>query len=76
MADAASPRDAQKRADRIRLFRDELAQIEREGALALSDEQRGQLNQHLDATLRDLAARFDVDTSDTGKRMSWGMRIA
>ena len=67
---------AQRRADRIRAFRAEMAQLEDEGALALSSEQRASLEAHLDATLRDLAARYDVDTSDRDRQVSWGMRIA
>jgi uncharacterized membrane protein len=68
--------EAQRRADRIRAFRAELAQVEREGALELTAEQRSALDTHLNALLRDLAGRFDVDTSDRDRQVSWGMRIA
>lgn len=68
--------EAQRRADRIRLFRAELADLEREGALALLPEQKERLERHLTATLAQLAAAFDVDTTETQKQVSWGMRIA
>src|SRR6266581_95335 len=68
--------EAQKRADRIRSFRDELRQIEAEEILLLTDAQRERLSRYHDQTLRDLAGRFDVDTTDAQKQMSWGMRIA
>src|SRR6266704_785230 len=68
--------EAQKRADRIRSFRDELRQLEAEQILLLTDAQRERLSRYHDDTLRDLAGRFDVDTTDAQKQMSWGMRIA
>jgi uncharacterized membrane protein len=67
--------DAQSRADRIREFREELATLEAEGALILTPEQRVRLDQHLSATLSQLAAAFDIDTTDSQKQVSWGMRI-
>ena len=66
---------AQQRADRIRAFRDELDQLEREQVIALSGDQRDRLRAHHDGLLRDLAAMFDVDTSGEQKQLSWGMRI-
>jgi uncharacterized membrane protein len=68
--------EAQHRADRIRLFRDELDQIERDGVLGLTPEQRARLDAYLDRTLADLARRFDIDTTETQRQVSWGMRIA
>jgi hypothetical protein len=67
---------AQARADRVRAFRDELARLEREGVITLDPGQRERLARHHDSLLADLAARFDVDTTDAARRMSWGMRIA
>lgn len=66
---------AQKRADRIRAFRDELAQLEGEQALVLTEDQRRRLAAHHDRLLRDLAGAYDVDTSGEQKQLSWGMRI-
>ena len=68
--------EAQKRAGRIRAFREELDQLEREGALELTPEQRGFLDKHHSGLLRSFAARFDVDTTQAQKRISWAMRIA
>ncbi len=69
-------RQAQERANRIAAFRDELAQLEREGALALTPGQRQDVEKHLSATLAELERRFDIDTTESQKRISWGMRIA
>ena len=69
-------RGAQRRVDRIRAFREELRQLEHEGVLLLPDAQKASLDAHLEATLASLAAEFDVDTTETQKQFSWGMRIA
>jgi uncharacterized membrane protein len=69
-------KQAQQRVDRIRAFREELAQLRGEGALDLTPLQQQSLDSHLGATLAALAARFDVDVTDSEKRISWGMRIA
>src|SRR5437870_9560020 len=71
-----SQADAQKRADRIRAFREELRTLEAEGVLALPDGQKQSLARHHDETLRRLSQAFDIDTTDAQKQMSWGMRIA
>ena len=76
MGESAGKREAQQRADRIRAFRGELAQLEREGALTLEAAQREALETHLQRTLAALAERFDIDTTESQKRISWGMRIA
>jgi len=68
--------EAQKRADRIRSFRDELRQLEAEGVVSLPAEQAVRLRRHHDALLEDLATRFDIDTTEGQKQLSWGMRIA
>jgi predicted membrane protein DUF2157 len=72
----AGKTQAQRRADRIRAFRDELDQLERDGVLTLSGEQRQGLRSYHDRTLQDLARRYDIDVSDAQRQMSWGMRIA
>lgn len=76
MGEILTKRQAQERANRIRAFREELAQLEVEGALSLSEEQRQGVEQHLAKTLAALAERFDVDTSESQEQISWGMRIA
>jgi hypothetical protein len=75
-APAGSKLDAQRRADRVAAFRGEVAALEREGVLALSEEQRARVATHHEALLRELAARFDVDVSEGEKQLSLGMRIA
>ena len=75
MALASNKREAQERVDRIRVFQRELDQIEREGGLVLSQEQRAGLDAHLQRAFQDLASRFDVDVSESQKQISLGMRI-
>ena len=67
--------EAQKRADRIRAFRAELAEVEREQVIALTPDQRAGLTLYHDGLLRELAGDFDVDTSGEQKQISMGMRI-
>ncbi len=74
--DPNSRRQAQQRANRIGVFREELAELELEQALTLTPEQRTRLEAHWARLLEGLAARFDVDISESGRRISWGMRIA
>jgi uncharacterized membrane protein len=76
MAESPGKKEAQQRVDRIHAFRRELEQLTREGMLVLSDDQRGQLDTHLNKTLADLAGRFDVDISESQKQISLAMRIA
>jgi uncharacterized membrane protein len=66
----------QQRADRLRMFERELAELEREGALELTVEQRTQLDAHIERTLAELATQFDVDTSESQRQISLGMKIA
>lgn len=72
----ASREAAQLRADRIGAFRDELADLERDGVLALTDEQRAALERHHASLLARLAATWDVDRSERQKRLSAGMKAA
>ena len=67
---------AQRRVDRIALFRQELAELEHEQGLTLSPEQRSRLDTHLQGVLADLSRQFGVDATDSAKRISWGMRLA
>jgi uncharacterized membrane protein len=71
-----SKADAQKRADRIRHFRDELEALEREGVLHLPEEQRGAVARHHEKVLAALASEYDIDATEEQKQLSWGMRIA
>lgn len=74
--DMDARKKAQERADRIALFRSELADLEREGALKLTPEQRSHLDAHYSGLLAGFQRQFGVDVTDSGKRVSWGMRIA
>jgi uncharacterized membrane protein len=67
---------AQRRADRIGAFRAELEELERSGALTLSEEQKESLHSHHDALLADLEKQFDIDASEDQKQLSIGMRVA
>ncbi len=68
--------EAQQRADRITLFRRELAAIETERGLLLTPEQRSQLDAHLESVLKALNQRFGIDANDSTRRISWAMRLA
>ena len=67
--------EAQERADRIRAFREELAQAETEKILVLTPDQGAQLTSYHNRLLDKLAGDFDVDTSGEQKQLSMGMRI-
>jgi len=71
-----SREEAQKIADRVRLLREELEEPELKAALALTPEQLARFDEWSHSALSRLAAQFDVDTSVSQKRVSWGMRIA
>ncbi len=66
--------EAQRRADRIRQFQAELHEVERDGALDLTVEQRARLHAYHDGLLARLASSFDVDVSDRQKQLSRGMQ--
>ncbi len=68
--------NAQKRVDRIASFRVELAELELEGGLALTPQQRSQLDAHLAGLLASFRLRFGVDATESARRVSWGMRVA
>jgi uncharacterized membrane protein len=57
------------------MFREELDELERQKVLELNPEQRSSLDAWSAAQLSDLAQVYDVDTSVSQKRVSWGMRI-
>jgi hypothetical protein len=73
---ALSKDDAQRRADQIRAFRSELADLEREGVDAVPSDRLDALTAHHDTLLARLSERFDIDTTLSAKRMSLGMRLA
>ena len=75
MPKASGRRDAQQRADRLRIFRQELAELERQEVLVLTDDQRASLEPYLTKALGQLAAQYDIDTTESQKQLSLGMRV-
>ena len=68
--------EAQRRADRIGAFQEELAAAIRDGAVDLTPDQLSGLAQYHDTVLGELARQFDVDVTAGQKRASLGMRVA
>jgi uncharacterized membrane protein len=66
---------AQRRADRIRAFGEELETLEKEHVLVLDEQQKSRLAEHHQVLLARFASLFDVDISGADKQLSWGMRI-
>src|ERR1700704_5916651 len=75
-AETATQRRAQESADRIRQLRQALSAPELQQVLALTSDQQNRFDEWSRARLTELAQQFDVDTSASQKRISWGMRIA
>ena len=76
MSERSGRLSAQARADRIRAFREELAQLELEQGAVLTGEQRTRIAAQHDALLAELAGRYDIDTTATQKQLALGLRIA
>lgn len=72
----ASREAAQRRVDRVGAFRAELAELEREGALVLTTEQRDALESHHGRLLERMAVEFEVDRTERERSLSAGMRAA
>jgi len=68
--------DAQARADQIRAFQRELADLERAGVLGLAPDQRAVLEAHHQRELARLARDHDADTSASLQQLSMGLRLA
>ena len=68
--------DAQARADRIRAFQEELAQLETELGRVLDGTQRATILAHHDALLADYAHQFDVSTTESDRQLALGLRLA
>ncbi len=67
---------AQRRADEIRIFKEELARLRAEGVLVLTKEQQTAVGSHHDTLLASYARSFDIDRDNRARRLSLGMRIA
>lgn len=72
----SSRTDAQRRADEIRVFQQELGRLEGEGVLALTEVQRKTVADHHTGLLAQFARDFDIDRDVQAKQLSLGMRIA
>jgi len=66
---------AQRKADRISAFREELTELRRAGLLRLEEKELAAIERHHDGELRDLISRFDVDVTERGKQLALGMRV-
>lgn len=73
--DVLTREEAQERADRVRAFRAELLDLEREGALSLTAGQRASLDAYHESLVERLAGRFEVDRTEGQKKLSLAMRI-
>lgn len=71
----ATRQEAQQRFERLASFRAQLDELEREGVVELTEEQRARISEYLNKQLAEFRARFDLDVSDREKRLSLGMRI-
>ena len=70
------PKDqAQRRADRIRAFGEELEALEKEDILVLDEQQKTRILQHHQTLLSQFSSLYDVDISGADKQLSWSMRI-
>jgi len=67
--------EAQRHVDRMQAFREELEQLETEGILCLSSEDRQRIDRYHRTRLAELTRQFDIDVNGTEKQLSWGMRI-
>lgn len=67
---------AQRRVDEIRIFKEELARLQTEAALSLTDEQQAAIARYHETLLADYARSFDIDRDSHAKQLSLGMRIA
>jgi uncharacterized membrane protein len=68
--------EAQRRADEIRIFRQEMERLQAEQVLILSEAQRRAVTQHHEALLGAYTASFDIDRDRQAQQLSLGMRIA
>jgi uncharacterized membrane protein len=68
--------EAQQRVDQIRAFQRELASLNAEDVLRLSESQQQAVDAYHDRLLGDYRKDFDVDADTRAKQFSLGMRIA
>jgi|TARA_R100000455_G_scaffold30725_1_gene22240 peptidoglycan/LPS O-acetylase OafA/YrhL len=68
-------REAERRARRIRAFREELSTLEVEGVLHLPAGEAARVSAHHDDLLARFSDAFDTDLNEGEARLSWGMRL-
>lgn len=66
---------AQQRVQQIRAFQSELEALEAAGVAPLAPEQKAAIGAYHAQLLKQLAAQYDVDRSDTAGQLSRGMRL-
>lgn len=71
-----SKTEAQRQADQISQFREELKVLEEEKVLSLTEDQVASIDRYHDELLARYSDAFDIDTSSREKRLSFGMRVA
>jgi uncharacterized membrane protein len=71
-----SKTDAQGRADRIGAFRAELAALQMEGVVHLSDEQQSAISLYHARLLAGFSTSYDIDVDRRDAQLSLGMKIA
>lgn len=74
--DLPARRQAQQRADDIRVFRAELARLQAAGVVDLGADAQQAIVAHHAALLADYAAAYDIDLDGRGRQLSLGMRVA
>ena len=67
---------AQKRADQILTFREELSTLESEQVFSLSQDQHAAIRLYHDGLLQRFSQDQDIDTTNEQKKLSLGMQIA
>ena len=70
-----SKTDAQKRADQIKYFQDELKVIQQENIISLNEDQRSAITQYHENLIKQFTSDFDIDSSKQEKQLSLGMKI-
>ena len=73
---ATSRVSAQRRANDIRVFRDELTRLEQDGVVDLPSAQRDAIQTYHDTLLSQLTTAFDIDRDEHARHLSLGMRTA
>lgn len=71
-----TPEQAQRRADQIQAFRNELIELSEAGVLQLDLTQQQSIAGHHTALLNAYRQQFNTDTSQQAKQLSWAMRTA